>query len=68
MAWWEYRVARRTGHSIFTSLSASVFNKKLPSKAAKTKAELEATLKQIEKRDPELAARLRRDNKTLFPD
>ena len=59
MAWWEFKLLRGAGYSVTDSLKGALLNKDLPSRQAEIEAERQATIEQIEKLDPEYAAKLR---------
>jgi hypothetical protein len=59
MRWWEYRLARGAGYSVWDSLTAVLFDRELPSRKAEIDAEREAIAARVEKLDPELAAKIR---------
>jgi hypothetical protein len=61
MAWWAYRLARGAGYSRWDAFRGSYLNQDLPNRTAEIEAEREASIARMEKLDPELVAKLRRE-------
>jgi hypothetical protein len=60
MKWWEYRLARGAGYSVWDSLASAFFNKKLDhdKREAQIAAERMAIITGMEKLDPALAHKM----------
>lgn len=63
MAWWAYRLARGAGYSRWDAFRRGFLNQDLPSRKDEIEAQREATIARMEKLDPELVAKFRREGK-----
>lgn len=63
LAWWAYRLARGAGYSRWDAFRSGFLNQTLPSRKEEIEAELTATISRMEKLDPELVAKFRREGK-----
>jgi hypothetical protein len=61
MSWWEYRLARGAGYSVWDSFRSAYLKQDVPSRAGELEAEIRAKIAQLEKTHPDLAEELRRN-------